>query len=158
MTEAPFAGRATIALMPSANTFAAALLLMASDHAKQRRHRSVAQRGLFRRPSMDDETFLTPFPSSERELALLVRSQIGAFFDVPPTTIHPTDELERDYHFSTFEPFFHAFVTTNVLVQYGLATPSFSFNTNGLRSLVDLTHEIANVVANAMARASKNGG
>jgi hypothetical protein len=146
MTEVPLVGRITAILMPAAITFVAVLVLTSADNARHRRHIESVRRMLLCRSGVDDDTFCSSFPDFDSKMLRLTRNGIARFFDVPPTCIHPNDQLDPDLHFASLEPMFHTYVTFYVLSECGAIHAPFTFHSDRVSDVPTLSQEISRIL------------
>ncbi|TWU15706.1 hypothetical protein Poly21_29030 [Allorhodopirellula heiligendammensis] len=146
MTDAPLAGRLTVAVMPAAMVFMAVLLLALRDNARHRRHMKSVRKMLLDRRPVDDAEFCSHFPGSDPELLTLTRDGVARFFDVPSACIHPTDQLDSDFHFSSLEPAFHTCVVYHVLAECGAIDAPFTFRSHRVSDVATLSKEISHIL------------
>ena len=143
--DIPIVGRALIAVMPAVITFIAATLLFATDALKHQSHMAAVRKTLRARSPVRDEDFCQYFPEVDAKMLRLTREGIAQFFDVPAETIHPSDELESDLHFSSLEPAFHSFVTYFVLAECCAIEASFTFRSSRMSDVGSLAKEISRI-------------
>ncbi|MEL6896233.1 MAG: hypothetical protein AAFP90_09040 [Planctomycetota bacterium] len=146
MTDASLVGRLTVATMPAAITFIAALLLAASDRARQRSDIKSVREMLLSREQVDDSVFCSHFPDADPKLLTLTRDGIAQFFDVPSAYIHPTDQLDPDLRFTSLEPAFHTCVTYYVLAECGEIEAPFTFRSHRVSDVATLAYEISRLL------------
>jgi hypothetical protein len=146
MTEAPLVGRITAVVMPTAITFVAVLVLTSFDNARHRRRIESVRRMLLSRSGVDDDTFCSSFPDSDLKMLRLTRDGIARFFDVPPTCIHPNDQLDPDLQFASLEPMFHTYVTFYVLAECGAIHAPFTFYSDRVSDVLTLSQEISRIL------------
>ena len=146
MTDTALPGRLSIAIIPAAVTFVAALLLWFADDARHRRHFTAVREMLLSREEIDDAAFCAHFSGVDPEILCLTRQGIGTFFDVPPASIHPTDKLDPDLHFTYLEPAFHTCVTFHVLAERGAIGAPFTFRSHRVTDVGTLASEISRIL------------
>ncbi len=145
MTDAPVVGRLTVATMPAAITFVAAMFLAALDNARHRSSINSVRKMLLSRNQVDDAAFCSYFPDADFEMLTLTREGIAHFFDVPSACIYPTDQLDPDLRFTSLEPAFHTFVTFHVLAKCGAIEAPFTFRSNRVSDVATLAKEISRI-------------
>ncbi len=146
MSEVPLVGRITVILLPAAITFVAVLILTSVDNARHRRHINAVRKMLLCRSGIDDDTFCSRFPDSDPKMLVLTREGIARFFDVPPTCIHPNDQLDPDLHFASLEPMFHTYVVFYVLSKCGAIQAPFTFHSDRVSDVPTLSQEISRIL------------
>jgi hypothetical protein len=146
ITDAPLVGRLTVATMPAAITFVAALLLAVFDHARHRSNINSVRKMLLSREQVGDSVFCSHFPDADPKMLTLTRDGIAQFFDVPSAYIHPTDQLDPDLRFSSLEPAFHTCVTYYVLAECGAIEAPFTFRSHRVTDVATLAKEISRIL------------
>lgn len=146
MTDAPLVGRLTVTFMPAAITLVAAILLAASDHLRHRSNINSVRKMLLSRNPVDDAAFCSHFPDADPKLLTLTREGIARFFDVPPASIHPNDQLDPDLRFTSLEPAFHTCVAYYVLAECGAIEASFTFRSHRVSDVATLASEISRIL------------
>jgi hypothetical protein len=139
--------RFLMAAMVGGMAFLACLLLACRDTMAFHSVRRRVQRRLLRRSDMSNEEFCRAFPQHDSQLILDVRSAIAAFFQVPLTKIHPTDNLVNDLAIQALAPSFPSFVADRVLAaRHIVSSPRRVVRLPSSEEFGEFVHEVQRIL------------
>jgi hypothetical protein len=115
--------RTAMAGMISAIVVFAVVMLGWRDKAAFHKAKKTVARQLTQRGDVSDAEFCETFPQQDPRLILEVRNAIAAFYRVPPTKIHPTDNFNDDLAWRELSPSILCNVTFHILAAYEVPKP-----------------------------------
>jgi hypothetical protein len=121
---ASWSDRFAVSAMMAAMPVTAIALLAWRDKAAFHRTKRKVMRQLMQRSDVSDSEFCAPFPHQDPRPLLDVRNAIAAFFGVPSSKIHPTDDLIDDVAWRALSPSILCFTTYRVLEVCKVSVPS----------------------------------
>ncbi len=137
-------GRLGIATMIGGVTFFVVILLCLRDRTKFFSTKKRVHQRLMARHDVSDDDFCLAF-HLDRSILLDVRQALALFFTVPPTKIHPTDQLAV-FEYNSFEPNLHLFIISHILNKRRRTISSFTFPEHPNSRIEDLAREISVIV------------
>jgi hypothetical protein len=142
-----------VGAMTGGMAFVGSLILLARDRSRNTATLKLVRDMLLARDDVHENDFCRSFSEMDAKLLVDMRNAISNFFGVPATKIHPDDELQENFRFETFQPFFLLHVVGYIVNQRNLKCDSFfAFRTGKLKNIADLAIQVRNVLNDLEAR------